>query len=156
MRELADFVNGIQPWHWWTLGAILIAIEIASTTFYLLWPGIAALLVGGLKFIDPALDGKLAIFLFAVLAVVATVLWKRTRWGRIDHSQHPTLNAARGEQYRGRIVAAAEDFSGSHGAVLVDDTRWRAVTIDGSVPNAHASLIVVDADGTTLKVRLAV
>ena len=62
MRELTEFVNGIQPWHWWTLGVILIAVEIASTTFYLLWPGIAAMAVGFLKFFAPAIDGRLEIF----------------------------------------------------------------------------------------------
>lgn len=156
MSDVTHFLNSIEPWHWWTLGAILIAIEIASTTFYLLWPGIAAILVGVLEYFYPSLDGRLAIFLFAILAVAATVIWKRSPWGRHDHTPHATLNAARGEQYRGRIVSAAEDFSGGHGAVLVDDTRWRAVTIDGSSPNLGDAMVVVDADGVTLKVRLAV
>jgi membrane protein implicated in regulation of membrane protease activity len=155
MGELAQFVNDIQPWHWWTLGAILIAIEIASTTFYLLWPGIAAILVGVLKFFDPALDGRFEIFLFAVLAVAATIIWKRSPWGQV-RSTHETLNTARGLNYRGRRVTACEDFTSGHGAVLVDDTRWSATTIDGSAPRAGAALEVVDADGTTLKVRIAI
>ena len=81
MQSMTEFLN-IQPaWHWWALGAVLLALEIASTTQYLLWPGIAALLVGLLKTIDPSLDGRLAVFLFAVLSVVATIVWKRSRWG---------------------------------------------------------------------------
>lgn len=155
MRELTEFVNGIQPWHWWTLGAILIAVEIASTTFYLLWPGIAAIAVGFLKFFAPSLDGRLEIFLFAIFAVVATIIWKRSPWAGATRERNETLNAARGLSYRGRRVTACEDFAGGHGAVLVDDTRWRAVTTDGSAPRAGAALEVVDADGTTLKVRIA-
>lgn len=155
MRELAEFVNGIQPWHWWTLGVILIAIEIASTTFYLLWPGIAAMAVGFLKFFAPAIDGRLEIFLFAIFAVVATVIWKRSPWGQTRRERNETLNAARGLNYRGRRVTACEDFTGDRGAVLVDDTRWNAIAIDGSMPRTGAALEVVDADGTTLMVRIA-
>lgn len=156
MRELTEFVNGIQPWHWWTLGVILIAIEIASTTFYLLWPGIAAIAVGFLKFFVPPIDGRLEIFLFAIFAVVATVIWKRSSWGQARRERNETLNAARGLNYRGRRVTACVDFAGGHGAVLVDDTRWSAATVDGSSPRTGAALEVVDADGTTLKVRIAV
>lgn len=155
MRELTEFVNGIQPWHWWTLGVILIAIEIASTTFYLLWPGIAAMAVGFLKFFAPAIDGRMEIFLFAIFAVVATVIWKRSPWGQTRRERNETLNAARGLNYRGRRVTACEDFTGDRGAVLVDDTRWNAIAIDGSMPRTGAALEVVDADGTTLMVRIA-
>ncbi len=81
MEALTDFLNAQPAWHWWALGAILLAAEIASTTQYLLWPGLAALLVGVLKFVVPPMDGRLSVFLFAVFAVVATVLWKRSSLG---------------------------------------------------------------------------
>jgi membrane protein implicated in regulation of membrane protease activity len=154
MQALTDFLNNQPAWHWWALGALLLAFEIASTTQYLLWPGIAAVLVGVLKFAVPSLDGRLAVFLFAVIAVVATVLWKRSRLGRADRDSHENLND-RSAQYTGRRVTALSDFEGDHGAVLVDDSRWRAVTADGSSPRKGAALIVTGADGTTLKVRAA-
>ena len=72
MHAITLFLNNQVAWHWWALGAILLAVEITSTTQYLLWPGLAALAVGILKFLDPALDGRLAVFLFAVISVVAT------------------------------------------------------------------------------------
>jgi membrane protein implicated in regulation of membrane protease activity len=154
MESLTDFLNNQPAWHWWALGALLLALEIASTTQYLLWPGIAAVLVGVLKFAVPSLDGRLAVFLFAVIAVVATVLWKRSKLGRAERTGHHDLNE-RSAQYKGRRVVAIADFEGDHGAVLVDDSRWRAVTADGSSPRKGAALIVTGADGTTLKVRAA-
>jgi len=154
MEALTDFLNNQPAWHWWALGALLLALEIASTTQYLLWPGIAAVLVGVLKFAVPSLDGRLAVFLFAVIAVVATVLWKRSKLGRAERTGHHDLNE-RSAQYKGRRVVAIADFEGDHGAVLVDDSRWRAVTADGSSPRKGAALIVTGADGTTLKVRAA-
>ncbi len=154
MQNLNDFLNGQPDWHWWTLGAILLAIEIASTTQYLLWPGIAALLVGVLKFADPSLDGRLAVFLFAVIAVGATIAWKRSPLGRADRTTHPTLND-RSAQYTGRHVVALDDFAGVRGAVRVDDSRWNAMTSDGSSPKKGAALEVTGSDGTTLMVRAA-
>ncbi len=154
MDSMTDILNSQPAWIWWALGAVLLAVEMASTTQYLLWPGIAAILVGILRFIDPGMDGRLCVFLFALLSVVATLAWKRSPWGQSDHAQHPTLNR-RSDQYVGRLVKAAVNFSGGRGAVLVDDSRWAAVVVDGSAPVAGDMLEVAAADGTELQVRLA-
>jgi membrane protein implicated in regulation of membrane protease activity len=154
METITEFLNAQPAWHWWALGAILLAAEIASTTQYLLWPGIAALLVGLLKFLVPPLDGRLAVFIFAVVSVVATVAWKRSPWGRADRNTHPALNE-RCAQYIGRIVKAEENFVSGRGSVRVDDTRWIAAVVDGSEPVKGDLLQVSGADGTTLRVQLA-
>ena len=152
MQALTDFVNNQPAWHWWALGALLLALEITSTTQYLLWPGIAALIVGVLKFAIPSLDGRLDVFLFAIIAVVATVLWKRSKLGRAERTGHHDLNE-RSAQYKGRHVLALDDFHGGRGAVRVDDSRWNANTSDGSSPRKGDTLIVTGADGAILHVR---
>ena len=154
MQSITLFLNSQPAWHWWALGAILLAVEIASTTQYLLWPGIAALIVGVLKFLDPALDGRLAVFLFAVIAVLATAVWKRTAWGSSERSTHATLND-RSALYVGRTVKAAENFVNGRGAVLIDDTRWNATVTDGSAPMKGDMLKISAADGADLKVQVA-
>jgi membrane protein implicated in regulation of membrane protease activity len=154
MDSLTHFLNAMPAWNWWALGAVLLALELASTTQYLLWPGVAALLVGVLKFVDPSLDGRLAVFLFAVLSVAATVAWKRSPWSRAYRSTHHNLND-RSAQYVGRVVKAETDFHHGRGAVRVDDTRWNACVIDGSAPIKGDSLQISGADGAELKVQLA-
>ena len=154
MEAVTVFLNSQPAWHWWALGAVLLALEIASTTQYLLWPGIAALCVGVLKFAVPSLDGRLAVFLFAVFAVVATVLWKRSRWSRADRDTHHTLNQ-RSAQYVGRVVKCEDDFVNGRGPVRVDDSRWIARVVDGSAPIKGDMVQVSGADGTELKVQLA-
>lgn len=154
MENLSAFLSNVEPWHWWALGAILLAVEIISTTTYLLWPGIAALLVGALNFFIPSMDTRFSLFLFAVISVVATVVWKRSPWGNADRATHATLND-RSAQYEGRRVVAMDDFNGAAGVVLVDDTRWNAIAVDGSVPRKGDNLVVVGADGAALKVRPA-
>ncbi len=154
MDAITQFLNTQPAWHWWALGAVLLALEIASTTQYLLWPGIAALVVGLLKFLDPGLDGRLAVFLFALISVIATATWKRSAWGRADRDTHGNLNQ-RSAQYVGRLVRCEEDFSNGRGPVRVDDTRWIAATVDGSAPVRGDMLEVSGADGAELKVQRA-
>jgi len=154
MQSLTDLLNSQPAWHWWAFGAILLALEIISTTQYLLWPGIAALIVGALRFFDPGLDGRFCVFLFAVFSVAATIARKRSPWAKNDHTPHPTLNR-KTDQYVGRLVKAAGDFTGGRGAVLVDDSRWNAQVIDGSAPITGDMLVVEAAEGTLLKVKLA-
>ena len=154
MESLTVSLNSVQAWHWWALGAILLAAEIASTTQYLLWPGLAALLIGVLKFVIPPMDGRLSVFLFAVVSVIATVLWKRSSWGRADRITHSTLND-RSAQYIGRTVKCEETFINGRGPVRVDDTRWVASVIDGSAPAKGDMLTIEGADGAELKVRIA-
>jgi len=149
--DIAQWLNHLQAWHWLALGALLLAIEIVSTTNYLLWPGIAALVVGVLNFLVPGLDGAFSVFLFAVLAVASSIVWHRSPYGRRASARPNNVNA-RMQTYLGRRGAAAGDFVGGHGAILLDDTRWAAVT-DGGDPKGGEMLQVTGADGTLLHVR---
>jgi membrane protein implicated in regulation of membrane protease activity len=152
LAPLTDFLNGLQAWHWLALGAVLLAIEIASTTSYLLWPGIAALAVGALNFLLPGLAGPLSVFLFALFAIVASVAWQRSPLGRQQPTSHENLNA-RMNTYLGRRGVAADNFVAGHGAILLDDTRWAARVGDDSAPVKGDVLQVMGADGTLLTVR---
>ena len=154
--DIFAFLGDIQPWYWWALAAILISIEILTPTFYFLWPGIAAVLVGMIAFLIPGLSTDIQILTFAVLAVIATVVWKKyapSSWTSAE--PHPRLNR-RAEVNIGRPAKAAVDFAGGQGAVLLDDTRWSATTRDGSNPLQGEMLIVTGADGIVLQVGRAV
>jgi len=146
------FADQLVAWHWLAFGVALLALEIATPTNYLLWPGIAALLIGALKFVFPGLDGVFSIFLFGVLAVASTIVWQRSRFGRAAATAPNYLNA-RMETYLGRRGMAAEDFVAGRGAILLDDTRWSAAVVDGSQPKHGDMLQVTGADGTVLRVR---
>ena len=148
-----EFLHSPEPWHWWTLAAIFIAIEIVATSFYLLWPGIAAALVGCLLWLFPELAFSTQIIVFSVVSVVSTFLWKRYMpHTEAEASVSSTLNQ-RSAQYVGRHCRALDDFTGGRGSVQIDDTRWQAQTADGSNPVAGTELQVGAADGTTLIVQ---
>ncbi len=133
----------------------MISVEILTPTFYFLWPGIAAVLVGIIAFLIPGLSTDIQILTFAVLAVIATVVWKKyapSSWTSAE--PHPTLNR-RAEVNIGRPARAAVDFAGGQGAVLLDDTRWSATTRDGSNPLQGEMLIITGAEGIVLQVGRA-
>ncbi len=156
MEEFLPILEGVQAWHWWALAAILVAAEMLSPTFYFLWPGIAAAIVGLILTVAPDISSDTQIIIFAVLAVVTTVAWKQfapESW--MSTAPVGTLNQ-RAAQYLGRRAKATGDFAGGRGAILLDDTRWSAVTVDGSDPANGETVEIVGADGAVLRVNRSV
>ncbi len=152
LTDISQFFSNLAAWHWLALGALLLALEVASTTSYLLWPGIAALIVGALQLLVPGLQGVASLLLFAVLAVVSSIVWQRSPLGRRAPTAQANLNS-RMATYVGRRGTAACDFVGGEGAILLDDTRWAAAVTDETAPRGGDLLLVTGAEGTVLKVR---
>ncbi len=74
-------------WHWLVLGLVLIALEMAAAGgFYIIFFGIAALVIGGLAFLGLVGSLSLQVLMFSVLSVAALLLFRRPlmRWMNID------------------------------------------------------------------------
>lgn len=70
-------------WFWLSLGGLLLAAEMLGASGYLLWSGIAAVLVGVLVWLFP-FSWEMQGVLFSILTVVSAFLWwywlsKRTK-----------------------------------------------------------------------------
>ena len=65
----------IVYWHWVVLGVLLMLSEIVLTTFFILWFGIAAVLMGGLLFVLPGLDLTWQILIWTVLSSILALFW---------------------------------------------------------------------------------
>jgi membrane protein implicated in regulation of membrane protease activity len=151
---LAAFAD-VHPWHWFALGAMLIGVEIVSTTFYFLWPGIAAGLTGLVLYFFPGFGFDVQILLFSAVSVVTTFAWKRFAPESLTSAKpHPTLNR-RTAQYEGRRATVVSGFANGRGAIMLDDTRWTAVADDGSDLASGETVVVTGADGVVLKVKKA-
>ena len=63
-------------WHWVVLGLVLIGIEILSGTFIIIWFGVAALVVGTLRYFYPfAFSWQLLVW--SILSLLLTfIYWK--------------------------------------------------------------------------------
>lgn len=137
------------PWWYWILAGIaLILLELAIPSFYVLWFGLGALLVGGLLLLASALSltSQLLIWLGASLAMI--VLWFRVFSPR---RQKTLIGTAAGEVIgeigllvsavapfqRGRVrfqkpVLGAEEWACSAQETIAAGERVRIVSIEGS------------------------
>ena len=116
--------SDITFWHWWIFAALLITFEVLLPTFYLLWTGIAALIVGLIVWFVPSLFWEWQVVIFAVLSVLSIVVWRNYAKKNPAVSDEPLLNR-RGEQYVGRVVTLSEPIVDGHGKVQLDDSTWK-------------------------------
>ena len=150
MDALID-LHAAQPyWIWLALGVILLAIESAFSTEWLLWPAVSA----GVVAVATALGLPLGLLgeflLFAVLTVAATLLSRRLIQ-RVNPADSPDINA-RDSRLIGQRAQVVQAFVDGRGRVFVSGAEWVA-EIEGAAPLAGESVIVEGFDGPRLKVR---
>jgi membrane protein implicated in regulation of membrane protease activity len=152
MDALIEFHNNQPFWIWLALGVILLAVEAAFSTEWLLWPAVAAGLVAVLTAIGLPLGFWGEVALFGALTVAATLLSRRLIQ-RVNPSDSPDINAREGRLV-GQRAQVVESFIDGRGRVFVSGAEW-AAEIDGSTPLVGESVIVESIDGPRLKVRAA-
>ncbi|WP_230492603.1 NfeD family protein [Martelella alba] len=134
---------------WITLGGALLAAEMLGAGGYLLWSGIAAVLVGLLSWVLP-LDWAWQGVFFSLLTVASAVAWWYWLRGRDKNAAQSLLNQ-RGAQLVGTHAILIEPVVNGIGRVRVGDGTWRAVS-DTDLA-AGCSVVVIAAEGVTLRVR---
>ena len=149
--DLFGFLDGISAW-WWIAGALALAIiEVLTFSFFLIWPGLAALAVGILMWIFPDMSGNAQVLVFSVFAVLFTWAGRVYVMNRKPTSDRPGLND-RASQMIGRHATVVDGFAGGAiGNVEIDGIRWRARLVDGAgAPEPGDVLPITGADGMTL------
>jgi len=150
--QIFQFLDGISPWWWVAFGVILGAVEMAAMSFFLIWPAIAAVLIGVMLAFTPAIAGEVQIAIFAVLAVAMTFAG-RSLLHRFGDQGGPSDNLnSRATLMVGRH-AEVQSFTGPEGAVTIDGIRWHAVWPAGGKAKPGATVKIVRADGMTLFVE---
>jgi len=144
----------VEPvWSWGILGLILLALEMVTGTFYVLWFGISALVLAVLIFLFPGTPLPLQCLLFAGLALAVLFLWRRY-YKKNDPDF--TIGQAQGEEI-GRIgIVIQEVTPHAYGRIqftqgLMGSREWMAVA-DGTIP-VGAVAIVTAVEGNTLRIK---
>ncbi len=154
MDQVISFIDQMTYWHWFALGSILLIIEIITPTFYFLWIGIAAVTVGVIKVFVPELSWQIAIAVFGVMSVASTVIWAAfNRRGKSTDAASGLNKRAHG--YTGRRAVVAEGFRSGRGPILLDDTRWQAISDDGADLAPGSAVEITGSDGAILRVKAA-
>jgi inner membrane protein len=138
-----------QHWFWLSLGFILGAVEMIAPGFFLMWLGLAAIIVGMLTWALP-ISLPLQVALFAIISVLTVYAGKKFLKDNPIESDDPMLNN-RGARLTGEIVTVIEAISNGHGRVRVGDTDWSARGADAAV---DAKVRVIGADGAVLLVEV--
>ena len=150
MDALID-LHAAQPyWIWLAIGVVLLAVEAAFSTEWLLWPAVAAGIVAVVTALGLPLGVLGEVALFAALTVAATLL-SRQLIQRVNPSDSPDINA-RDSRLVGQRAQVVQGFVDGRGRVFVSGAEWVA-EIDGAAPLAGESVIVEAVDGSKLKVR---
>ena len=147
----AWLVDELGPWNWMVLGIALLAIEILAPGFFLLWIGIAALIVGAasLALWNAAFwTWEIQVVVFLFLSLASAYLGHKMMGGRNSESDQPLLNR-RSEQMIGRTATLAEPITNGHGRIRLGDTLWR---VSGPDLPAGTQVKVVSVDDLELVV----
>ena len=146
---MAEWLDTISThWFWLSLGLILGVAEMVAPGFFLMWLGLAALIVG---ILDYSLPITLAyqVAMFATLSVLTVFAGKKFLQKNPIESDDVNLND-RGARMTGEIVTVVEPIANGHGRVKVGDSVWNARGMDASM---GANVRVIGADGAVLLVE---
>ena len=153
MNSNGSFIAAIAalgPWSWIIAGAVLLGLELAVPGAFMMWLGIAAVLVGVISF---AIDWswQWQCIAFAVFAVASVPLWRRFALKIEPDSEAPLLNQ-RTRALIGRVFTLEKPIVDGIGTVRIDDTIWR---VHGADRGAGSRVKVTRADGASLIVEPA-
>ncbi|MDH6233488.1 membrane protein implicated in regulation of membrane protease activity [Mesorhizobium soli] len=149
---IASLIQELGPWNWMALGAALLIFELFLPGVFLLWIGIAAILVGTLSLQLWNMGfwtWQLQVLIFLVLSLLSAYAGSRIMAARRDDSDQPLLNR-RSEQMIGRTATLTEPISEGRGRIKLGDTMWR---VSGPDLPVGARVRVVAAEDSELVVE---
>ncbi len=146
---MIEFLEGLDYWAWWLLGAALLAFEMVLPGSFMMWLGFAGFAVGLILFAFPDLAWEGQLFAFALLSVASVLIGRAIIRARPIETDQPTLNR-RGEQYVGRQFTLSEPIVNGNGKVQVDDSTWK---VEGQDLPQGTRVKVVGIDGVVFRVE---
>ncbi len=146
---MAEWLDTISThWFWLSLGLLLGVAEMVAPGFFLMWLGLAALIVGGLDYFLP-ITVAYQVAMFATLSVLTVFAGKKFLHDHPIETEDAKLND-RGARLTGEIVTVVEAITNGHGRVKVGDSVWSARGVDAAI---GSRVRVTGADGAVLLVE---
>jgi hypothetical protein len=145
----------IAYWHWIVLGLALIGIELFSLTFYMVWIGASAIVVGMLSWVLP-IPFSVQVLIWGALSIVCLVIWFKYFAPKMKDK---TKSGMAMEALQGKIGTVLEFNSESLRGVLrfpaplLGEDEWRFICEDKIVVGDRVA--VKENSGNDLIVRLA-
>ena len=140
-------------WVWGAIGLVLLAVEMATGTFYVLWFGVAALCTAIAVGLFPNMPHAIQFIIFALLAFSSLAIWRLNYKKTETHSR---VGQAQGEEI-GRIGTVFEACGPNQSGKirftqgLMGAREWIAVSNLPIAEGAEARVITVE--GNMLRVE---
>lgn len=151
-NALITLLESMDLWKWLILGIVLLVIEMFTGSLFLLWPAIAAILVGVVKFLVAPLGWEMQLLLFAIITTAGLIWGEKYLRPRLNkNAANDDLND-RAKAMIGSRVQAVSDFKLGRGRVKVGDTEWAATIKDGDPLNGD-ELRITEVSGASVVVE---
>jgi inner membrane protein len=144
----------LGSWNWVALGLVLLTLEIIVPGVFMLWFGIAAIVIGTITLMlgDAGFwPWEAQVIVFLALSIGLAYFGKRLS-DRGDETDQPLLNQ-RSAQMIGRTVALAEPIADGYGRIQLDGVQWRVSGPD--LPAGARVKVTSHTDSGTLVIEAA-
>jgi inner membrane protein len=145
---MLSFLVSFGTWDWFVAGGVLLVLEVLAPGVFMLWLGLAALLVGAISLVVDW-PWQAQFVAFAVFAIAAIPAWRRLSRG--TRTDQPFLNR-RADAFVGRVFTLEKPIVDGTGTIGIDDTVWR---VSGPDTPAGSKVKVTRVDGAALHVEPA-
>ncbi len=140
-------------WTWGALGLVLLGVEMATGTFYVVWFGVAALCVAVTMMAFPNTLLTLQFVMFAALSIGSLTVWKFNYKKTETHSR---VGQAQGEEID-RVGTVTIDVSPTKTGKIsfvqgvMGSREWTAVSNETIEVGVEASVVAVE--GNVLRIK---
>jgi hypothetical protein len=135
-------------WIWGAIGLILLAVEMATNTFYVLWFAIAALCVATVMWVFPNTSHAIQFAMFAALSLGSLAIW-RLKYKKTDKSSR--VGQAQGEEI-GRTGTVIETCSATQNGKIrftqgvMGSREWAAISDETIEAGSDATVVAVEGN----------
>ncbi|NKC01516.1 MAG: NfeD family protein [Pseudomonadales bacterium] len=142
-----EFFSNITAYHWVALALILLTAEMLGASGFLLGAAAAAFGMGALVWLLPDMSVPLQVTIYAIGAIIATVLYFQLFRDAQAHPARPLLNK-RAKRLVGHKFKLEEDLDLGTTRIQIGDTMWK---VTSEVPLRSGTLVeVVDTNRMSL------
>jgi membrane protein implicated in regulation of membrane protease activity len=147
---MLEWIVSLGSWNWFILAAVLFVLETLAPGAFMLWLGLAAILVGLIS-LAVVWSWQAQLIAFGVLAVASIPAWRHFARKVESPTESPFLNR-RSQGYVGRVFTLDKPIVDGVGTIRIDDTVWR---VTGPDCPAGSRVKIAHADGANLLVEAA-
>ena len=142
-------------WIWLSISGLFVALAVATGSPLLIWPGVAAALVGALEVAGVRLALPIEAGVFALVSAVLVEGVGQRLPRRSKRAASAAERQSETARLVGRIARSSSEFSNGVGRVWIDGAEWGAELDAGGeiLPQDHPVRVVKVVGGVTLQVR---